>query len=141
MRRGISFAFGFAICLLMLGHVVGGMAAKAGAAQQLATAEKAQTGETLVQSVRRGRGHYRRFGPRRHSWRGYRRHRGWYGHRRYRHYRRSPSFGLYFGPYYTYPRYGYYRSSRCSYWRYRCAVNWGSGTANYYGCLRYHGCW
>jgi hypothetical protein len=28
----------------------------------------------------------------------------------------------------------------CGHWKGACADNWGFGTDNYYGCLRYHGC-
>ncbi len=28
----------------------------------------------------------------------------------------------------------------CRDWRHACAENWGRGTDDYYGCLRYHGC-
>jgi len=55
-------------------------------------------------------------------------------------YRRGPRIRLYL-PYYRGRRYGYGpRYGRCSYWRRRCAANWGYGNSNYYGCLRYHGC-
>jgi len=57
---------------------------------------------------------------------------------RYR--RRGPRIHLYV-PYYLGRRYGYGpRYGRCSYWRKRCAANWGYGNSSYYGCLRYHGC-
>jgi len=63
--------------------------------------------------------------------------------------RRFARRGLYYGwpyyysPYYYYgPRYNYsYGGGRCSYWRARCADNWGYGGADFYGCLRYHGCY
>ncbi len=55
-------------------------------------------------------------------------------------YRRGPRIHLYV-PYYLGRRYGYGpRYGRCSYWRKRCAANWGYGNSNYYGCLRYHRC-
>lgn len=55
-------------------------------------------------------------------------------------YRRGSRIYLYV-PYYRGRRYGYGpRYGRCSYWRRRCAANWGYGNSNYYGCLRYHGC-
>lgn len=28
----------------------------------------------------------------------------------------------------------------CSNWRQACSENWGYGTSDYYGCLKYHGC-
>ncbi|WP_088347440.1 MULTISPECIES: hypothetical protein [Rhodomicrobium] len=28
----------------------------------------------------------------------------------------------------------------CRDWRHTCAENWGRGTDDFYGCLRYHGC-
>ena len=74
----------------------------------------------------RGRGGYRRYGGYARPWRRYR-----------RRYRRGYSFYAY--PYYwRAPRYAY--SNRCVRWRRRCAANWGFGNANYYGCMRYHGC-
>jgi len=36
-------------------------------------------------------------------------------------------------------RRGHYRG--CRHWRDACAENWGYGNNNYYGCLRYHGCY
>ena len=76
--------------------------------------------------------------------------------RRHRH-SRGPRFRFYFGPSYYSPYYYrpyyyrpyYYRpysyrssryGSRCSYWRSRCAENWGYRNNDYYGCLRYHRC-
>jgi hypothetical protein len=29
----------------------------------------------------------------------------------------------------------------CRRWRHACAENWGYGNNDYYGCLRYHGCY
>jgi hypothetical protein len=40
-------------------------------------------------------------------------------------------------PYYA-PR---YYGGRCEIWRRRCAANWGYGTPNFYGCMRYHRCY
>jgi hypothetical protein len=42
-------------------------------------------------------------------------------------------------PYYYSPRPRY--GGRCDYWSNMCARNWGYGNRNYYGCMRYHGCW
>lgn len=46
------------------------------------------------------------------------------------------------------PDYYYYKRSprrihrsSCSYWSDRCADNWGYNNSDYYGCLRYHGCY
>jgi len=43
------------------------------------------------------------------------------------------------GPYYYYetPVYG----DRCGYWHDRCVANWGYLNSNYYGCMRYYGCY
>lgn len=66
--------------------------------------------------------------------------------RRYhrRHYRdRGLSFGIYpFIPYgYSYYSGPRYSGGSCDYWSDRCAENWGYGNSDYYGCLRYHGCY
>ena len=144
MIRGISFLSAFLMCLLMLGHLEGASAANAAAVgTSLLTSRTADqsTNAGFVQAVRyRHGGHH-----------GYYRHRGGYGwrHHGYRHHRYYGYYGyypFYFGsyyyqPYYSYPYYGYRRyAGRCSYWRRRCARNWGYGNSNYYGCLRYYGC-
>lgn len=30
---------------------------------------------------------------------------------------------------------------QCEHWRIQCTRNWGYGNSNYYGCMRYHGCY
>jgi hypothetical protein len=115
----------------------------------LLTAESAlRTGETAdVYTIRdrRGRGNRRwgRSGGRRWGG-GHRRHNRWGGRRHSRrHYYGygSPSIQLYVAP----PIYSYraprYRSNSCDYWADRCAANWGYRNSDYYGCLRYHGCY
>lgn len=83
--------------------------------------------------------------------------RGWHGHR-YR-FARGPYRYRYHGWYYRrpwwlvsgysrrYPRHAYYydryqvrHGGRCDYWASQCARNWGRRNADFYGCLRYHGC-
>lgn len=81
-----------------------------------------------------GRRHYghRRYYRSHRPWR-YRRH--YYGGYNYRPYVYRPYY--YSRRYYT-PRPP--RAGRCGHWASRCAANWGSGGANFRGCLRYHGC-
>ncbi|WP_147361483.1 hypothetical protein [Dichotomicrobium thermohalophilum] len=84
--------------------------------------------------ARRERGERRRSARRdRRAYRRYRRHR-----RR----DRGPRFRLYIDPrLFVQPRYyGRRYGGRCAYWHRRCVRNWGYGNANYYGCMRYHGC-
>jgi hypothetical protein len=75
---------------------------------------------------------------------------------RYRSYRRrhydfyDDDFSFYGGAYYdgypypAFPYDGYYSQpdigGSCGYWGDQCAMNWGYGNNDYYGCLRYHGC-
>jgi hypothetical protein len=48
---------------------------------------------------------------------------------------------IYYGYPYAYSRAHYSRQgSRCSYWRRRCAANWGHGNEDYFGCMDHHGC-
>lgn len=65
-----------------------------------------------------------------------------------RHRTRRPGFTYYHGGYYyawpwwtfgivVAPGYG----GTCSYWHNQCVANWGYANPNYYGCMRYHGCW
>jgi hypothetical protein len=137
MNRGIPFLSALALGVLMLGRFEGRSVANAAAAGQSLAASNIQAGAIargdIVHPARsRDRG-YRGYRPRHF-------HGGWYGYRRYH---RGPRFRFYFGPSFAYPGYGYgyRRYGSCSYWRYRCAQNWGYGNSNYYGCLRYHGCW
>jgi hypothetical protein len=39
--------------------------------------------------------------------------------------------------YYETPVYG----DRCDYWHDRCVANWGYRNSDYYGCMRYYGCY
>jgi hypothetical protein len=43
----------------------------------------------------------------------------------------------YYDDYYEAPVYGGY----CEYWNDRCALQWGFGSSDYYGCMRYHRCY
>ena len=126
MIRGISFLSVFLMCLLMLGNLQGTSTANAepiGKSVLINGTDDQSAGTGMVQAVK-------------------------YYYRRHHHYRHYPIYPFYFGPYYyyepyySYPYYGY-RSygGRCSYWRRRCAENWGFGGSDYYGCLRYEGCW
>ncbi len=38
-------------------------------------------------------------------------------------------------------RHSYRVATSCDYWADRCAANWGFDNVDYYGCLRYHGCY
>lgn len=66
--------------------------------------------------------------------------------RRHRRDRDGPSIYLsipFFDPY-PYSYYGsgrVYGGGRCAVWRDRCAANWGYGNSNFYGCMRYYGCY
>lgn len=69
------------------------------------------------------------------------------GRKHRRRYHRGPSIYLslpfygYAAPYYYSRSYSYRPyAGRCAYWQRRCSANWGYGNADYYGCLRYHGC-
>ncbi|MGF1619269.1 MAG: hypothetical protein ACFCUR_01500 [Rhodomicrobiaceae bacterium] len=121
--------------------------------------ETANAGVTEV-GRRRGRGFKGRsfkrrgFGGRSYGRRNFSRNRGSfrrkYSNRRsYRRHRYNDlgyalpllGLGLYLGHQnyaYDRPRYG---GGSCTYWRERCADNWGYGNNNYYGCLRYHNCY
>jgi hypothetical protein len=43
------------------------------------------------------------------------------------------------------PSYYYYdvpvSSGRCEHWHRQCVASWGYGNGDYYGCMRYHGCY
>jgi hypothetical protein len=83
---------------------------------------------------------YSRRGDYRHSGKNYRRFRG-----------RRPGYTYYYGGwwysfpwwiatapyYYEAPVYG----DRCDYWHDRCVANWGYRNSDYYGCMRYYGCY
>jgi hypothetical protein len=64
--------------------------------------------------------------------------------RRYRYGRRRPrarfraEFHYSPRPRYAVPRYS---GARCDHWARMCARNWGTGNANFRGCMRYHRCW
>lgn len=98
-----------------------------------------ESGEQVEQVSYRRRGRRRgRRGGRRRLRRGRRRlHAG----RRLRRRRRRPSVHFHFStPHHYYTPRRYYGGS-CDYWAQMCASNWGYGNRNYYGCMRYHGCW
>lgn len=131
MRRRLFHMSAFLVGLLILGPLGGASAVNATISTRSALSPLMQTNEVanagVIQVHRRDGRRYHR-----HYYRPYRHH------------------GFYFGPYYyfePYDGYAYYGyrhrsySNRCSYWRHRCADNWGFRTHNYYGCLRYHRCW
>jgi hypothetical protein len=138
MKRRISFLSALALGVLMFGHFEGSSVARAAVTGQLIAGAKAQAGAMargeIVYPVRsKRRSYHRGHRPRRFHGRSY-------GYPR--HHRRPRSY-FYFGPSFLWPDdgYGYSSYDRCTYWSYRCAQNWGYGNSNYYGCLRYHGCW
>jgi hypothetical protein len=91
---------------------------------------------------------YSRQGDYRHSGKNYRRFRS-----------RQPGYTYYYGgwwypfpwwiataPYYPYSYEPYYYETpvyggRCEYWHDRCVANWGYRNSDYYGCMRYYGCY
>jgi len=91
---------------------------------------------TEVRHRRRARRAHRR-AWRRHNRRAHRR--AWRRHHR-RHRRPSVYLSIPVVPYYATPR-RTRSSDRCEYWGDRCVDNWGYGNSDYYGCLRYHGCY
>ncbi len=140
MLRGITFLSALVTGLLLLGPIQGDSAVSAAPAGPAISSVKTQTdlsARSDVQSVGYygGGGYYSS---------GYH---GWYGHRHRGHYRYGwPGYFYsrpYYRPYYNpYPRYdGYGGGRNCGYWRSRCAENWGYGGSDYYGCLRYEGCY
>ena len=59
---------------------------------------------------------------------------------------RRPGFTNYYGGFwYAFPWWigsaPYYYDDRCEYWQRRCVAEWGFGNPDYYGCMRYHGCY
>lgn len=134
-------------CLLALaGYVLtlGGVSpAEAGVVpSNSAAALKAQISQSVVGDVvkvKRGKRGMWRFRGRRGGFKRSRRAFRGRVHRR-RFYRRRPRVRIYLGYPYYYGRY-YRRGGRCTYWRRRCAANWGYGNSNFYGCLRYYGCY
>lgn len=110
------------------------------AASGLQNAGPGVEGEGLIKHVSHAR-----------SRRGYRRphySRRYHGPR-YR-YRRSGYPYFYGGYYYSVPwwTFGFavtpaprrHYGGNCNYWHNRCVANWGYRNADYYGCMRYHGC-
>lgn len=89
--------------------------------------------ETIVEHVRRGRGHHgHRHRGHRHF--GHHHHRRHFHHRhRHRHFHRHFRHRHFYQPYY----YGY---GRCTRVRHRCADYWGWGTWEFYQCVRDRGC-
>lgn len=98
-------------------------------------------GGRQVHRNRGGRQVYRHRGGR-HAYRSHRRHRGHRRNRRHRHGHGADfALSLLFAAPYLYSRRSYSGGGSCDYWSDRCISNWGYGNSNYYGCLRYHGCY
>jgi hypothetical protein len=133
MKRSIYFVQAALLGLLMLGLVEGVSGANAAQIDRSATVAPPSVNGVTNSDVVQVRERVRRY-----------KHHGRPGYRYRRpHYRTYPYFEFYGGPfyyYYDYPYDGYY-SGRCGYWSRQCARNWGYGTHNYYGCLRYHRCY
>jgi hypothetical protein len=134
MHRGTSFLFAMTLGLLA-GQIEASSSAKAAPAGPAIAGPTTQKDVAAPSDIHRaqddgydggyGQGDYGGYGS------GYD---GGYNYRRY--------YTPYYRPYpYPYPRYyPPYRPS-CDYWRARCAENWGYGGPDFYGCLRYEGCY
>jgi hypothetical protein len=126
--------------LAMCAAIIAGaaLAPRAAPAAALPGAQGTQSANagTLVEEVRRGRGHHghRHHG---HRHRGHR-HFGHHHHRRHFHHRhRHRHHHRHFRPRF----YGYgYSYGYCTRVRHRCADRWDWGSRAFYRCLRRHGC-
>jgi hypothetical protein len=139
MHRGTSFLFAVTLGLLA-GQIEASSSAEAAPAGPGISGAATQTEAAAPSDIRRvqddgyedgdGQGYDGRYG------RGYD---GGYGSGYYGGY----GYRRYYTPYRPYPypnSYPPYRPS-CDYWRARCAENWGYGGPDFYGCLRYEGCY